>query len=85
MAVVVIAVRFFAGDADTHHDDEGGEHIRGGVNGVGEHSAGVSQNTGGQLESGQDKVTNDGVAGDLHSQFGVVGLYMGGSHREDLL
>ena len=54
MAVAMILVGLLAGDVHPDHDNEGGEHVRGRVDGVGDHGPGVGKDTRQELPGGQD-------------------------------
>ena len=72
MTVGVFLVGLFAGDGDTDHDDEGAEHIRGGVDGVRNHRARVGEDARQQFKDGEHQVDDDAENRYAHRQLGFI-------------
>lgn len=72
MSVWMFFVCFFARDGDADHDDEGAEHVRGGVDSVRDHRAGIGEDTCQQLKGGQNQIDNDADDRNAHGKVGFV-------------
>ena len=66
MPVWMIPVRGFARHLDANHDDDGADDVRRGMDGIGNHGAGVGDDSRNQFECGQNDIQCHAAGGHPH-------------------